>query len=229
MQWDFMVEQEVEPRGALDPPIGGYYWAHRFSFTEGVAGHIGLQAEGGYQTDPPDSLIELTKIAVFWLSGPPLAAELGDIPYPEARVAPEAKSGGNWLTIHARFDWHVCHVYRFRFGPESTNTDGSTWYGAWIEDTTDDVEVFLGRMLLPADTGTLTPFSVATTDPFDFIVPTACNLADPVSAVFGAPSAISEAQQASASTNRYGDEPRCATSRFTQFPHAVRHELAVVP
>lgn len=228
MEWDFMVEREPPLRSRSEAPLGGYYWMHRFSFTNGVAGIFGLQAEGGYQTDPPNSPIEITKMAVFWVSGPPLDAELGDISYPDARVAPATASGLSWLTIHARFPWQACHIYRMRVGPESEDDAGNLWYGAWINDITDGTETLLGRVLLPPDVGRLSAFSVSRTSPIDFGTPASCAAHSPVSAIFGTPRSLDGSVVASAYSNRFAEPPRCGNSRFAEVPGGVRHELGAV-
>lgn len=226
LQWELVIERDVAPRSAVQAPTGGYYWSHHFTFEEGVAGIFGIQSEGGYQSDPPDSRVQFTSMAVFWLSGPPLAGELGDIAYPDARVAPMTASGAQWLTIHARLEWQECHVYRFRVAPHSEDEEGNVWYGAWITDVTDDVETFLGRMLLPTDTGALVPFSTSRTAPIDFGA-LRCDEPDPVSAMFGAPFSEQDGWQARHGTTRFSSRRRCPTSRFTYFERAVRHELSV--
>jgi hypothetical protein len=229
MQWELMVEREIERASPAAAPSSGYYWAYQFSFLEGAAGFLGIQAEGVYQTDPPDSPVEVTKMAVFWLSGPPLAAELGDIAYPDARVAPTTAAGVSFSTIHARFDWQACRVYRFRIGPHSTEADGSTWYGAWIDDTQAGVETLLGRMLLPADSGPLSPFSVSRTIPIEFGEPASCDMPAAGSALFGRPRVSDEGAAPIGATNRLVEPLRCPSSRFTEFEAGVRHELGVRP
>jgi len=223
--WDLMIEQDVPPRLPGTSPIGGYYWHQQFSFAQGVAGRFGLQTEGIYQSDPPDSLADFTKIAVLWLSGPPLDGELGTIPYPDARVAPTAGAGTNWLTIHARFDWEECNVYRFKFGPDEVDDDGNVWYAARIDNMTTGDETLLGRMLLPPDVGALSPYSASRTSPFDFGV-ASCDELAPVSAIFGPPRFEDESDFATATMNRFSDEA-CSGSRFTLFEQAVRHEAGV--
>lgn len=228
MEWDLMVERELPTRSRSEAPLGGYYWMHRFSFTNGVAGIFGLQADGGYQTDPPNSAIEITKMAVFWVSGPPLDAELGDILYPDARVAPATASGLSWLTIHARFPWRSCHIYRMRVAPESEDDAGNRWYGAWINDVTDGTETLLGRVLLPPDVGRFSAFSVSRTTPIDFGTPASCSAHSPVSATFGTPRSPDGSVIASAYSNRFAEPPRCGNSRFAEVPGGVRHELGIV-
>ena len=228
LEWDLMVEREIERASPTAPPTSGYYYTHQFSFLEGVVGFLGIQAEGGYQQEPPTSPVEFTKIAVFWLSGPPIAGELGDIAFPDARVAPAAASGVNFLTIHARFDWQACRVYRFRVAPQAMEPDGSTWYGASIEDTSSGTETILGRMLLPADVGLLSPFSISRTIPIEFGALASCGAAAPGSVVFGTPSS-DDGEEAALAANRFVDPLRCTSSRFTPFPGAVRHELGLAP
>lgn len=228
MKWELMVEREVVRPTPTSPPTSGYYYAHQFSFLEGVAGFLGIQAEGGYQLDPPSSPVEFTKIAVFWLSGPPIAGELGDIPYPDARVAPATAAGVNFLTIHARFDWQACRVYRFRVGPHATEPDGSIWYAAFIEDTSTGVEIMLGRMLLPADVGSFSPLSISRAIPINF-EPITCSALAQASVVFGPPTTEDGELRAEFSANRFVDPGRCTASRFTPFPGGIRHELGIAP
>ncbi len=224
MQWDVMVERELV-RPTDSPATSGYYYAYQFSFLEGVAGFFGIQDQGVYQTDPPSSPVEITKMAVFWLSGPPLEAELGDIEYPDARVAPTTVSGVSYLTIHARFDWQTCRVYRFRIGPDEEAEDGSIWYSASIEDQDLGVKTVLGRMRLPADIGPLSPFSVSRSIPIDYSGLDSCSEAEPAAVVFGIPKAEQPSLSPARGANRFDEPLGCGGSRFTHFPGAVRHEL----
>lgn len=226
IQWDLMVEEEIERASPTAPPTSGYYWAHQFSFLEGIVGWLGIQAEGGYQPDPSEELI-FTKIAVFWLSGPPLSAELGTIAYPDARVAPQTAAGVSYMTIHALFDWQACRTYRFKLGSAGVEADGATWYGAWIEDLDSGEETFLGRMLLPADSGPLAPYSMSRTLAIEFGQPTSCAVPAYSSALFGIPRTGENGVQALLEANRFDVPLRCPSSRFTQFESAVRHELGI--
>lgn len=223
LSWSLMIERDA-PANAEGG--NGYYWLQQFSFVNGVSGRFGLQSQGAYQRDPPDGPFVVAQMAVFWLSGNPLAAELGDIAYPDARIAPQAAAGTDWLTIHARFEWEVCHVYHFQVRLDSTEPDGSMWYGAWIDNTTTNVSTLLGRMLLPADTGLLSPFSVSRTIVIDYAL-TSCSAVQPGAAVFGAP--YSGTAVAKRSESRFAEPLGCAPSRFTEFPQAVRHELGGPP
>ncbi len=231
LSWDLMIEQNVPERDEADPPVSGYYWAHRFTFEEGIAGIFGLQSEGFYQPDPVTNPgdFEWAKIAVLWISGPQREAELGDIPYPSARIATANGAGSNWTTIHALFEWEECHVYRLSITPETTEDDGSTWYGAWIDDTTADERILLGRILLPPDTGPLSPFSLSRTSPIDHGMPTTCDAYyynhQYSSAMLGAP--VGDGYTAANSGSIFTEPTRCGTSRTTEFENAVRHELGV--
>jgi hypothetical protein len=233
MEWDLMVEREISPAPAPGVnPTSGYYWAHQFRFLEGVVGFLGIQANGGYQEDPPDSDIFWEKIAVFWLSGPAVAGELGDIPAPDARVAPATAAGVDYLTIHARFNWQICHNYHFRLAPAPKDGDQGTWYGAWIDDTTAGIETYLGRMELPADSGPLSAFSTYRSIQIEFIDNPRCDVPQHASALFGTPVANDGTISPMLGTDRFGDPLMCSTSRFSDFPDfpsARRHENAVGP
>lgn len=221
LEWDLSVERDVNE---TEPPSAGYYYHQRFWFDRGIVGIFGIQAEGIYQAEPPTSEVNVTKMAVFWLSGPPLDAELGDIAFPDARVAPTTANGVSWLTIHARFAWEACHVYRFRVAPESTDPSGNVWYGGWIDDTTTGEITLLGRMLVPSDSGSITPFTVSRVSPIVFDART-CAVPSPTTAVFGAPRG-NGGVVTSSHTNRFESPARCATSRFTNFGDAaVRHQI----
>lgn len=226
LEWDLMVEHEIVRPTPSSEATTGYYYSHQFSFLEGIAGILGIQAEGGYSetSDPPE---EFTKIAVFWLSGPPLAAELGDIAFPDARVGRQEANGLNYLTIHARFDWQICTTYRFRLAQHSTEPDGTVWYGAWIEDVNAGVRTFLGRMLLPANSGPLAPLSISRTQGIDFF--NGCEFPAHASVLLGTPTADDGAVVPMDWSNRFGVPLSCPSSRFTQLEGAIRHEQGVPP
>lgn len=225
IEWDLSVERDV---AETEPPSSGYYYQHRFSFALGAPGIFGIQSEGIYQSDPPTSEREVTKMAVFWLGGPPLQAELGDIAYPDARVAPATANGVSWLTIHARFAWEACHVYRFRVAPESTDDEGNIWYGAWISDTSTGYVTFLGRMLVAPDAGLISPGTTSRVSPIVFGA-LSCAVPSPASAVFAAPRGNGGTVLPSFRTNYFERPARCATSHFTNFDGFVRHEIGALP
>jgi len=224
MQWELMVERDVVDAPATAVPEIGYYYTHQFSFQEGIRGFLGIQAEGGYsaqgyQGDP------WTKIAVFWLAAED--AELGEIAPPNARVGMDTANGVGYLTIHARFDWEVCRIYRFRFGPESELSDGRIWYGAWIEDVEAGVETFLGRMLVPAGAGMLDTLSTSRTYSIDFMSARGCQFAQHASVLFGTPSSEDGLVRPTQQT-RF-TELDCASSRFSFLEGAIRHEIMSSP
>jgi hypothetical protein len=225
MEWEVMVEREIDLASPL-VPADGYYFAQQFTFAEGVTGIMGMQVNGGYQVELGDTPL-MTKMLVFWLSGPPRSAELGDIPAPDARVLPISATGANWLTIHAKYDWQVCHIYRFRFGPESVATDGSVWYGAWVLDKTTNIETFIGRMLLAGDIGRLLPYSISKVSPISPRSVDSCSGSPQMSVVYGIPSGNNRSVFSTSHASRFADPSRCPTSRFTEFEGAVRHELGV--
>lgn len=224
LEWDLVIE--------TDPPNDGYYWLHQFSFVNsGTSGFLGLQAHGGY-TDPANpGPIDFTKMAVFWISGPPTDAELGDFTGKNGRKAQVTQYGVAWMTIHGKFEWSACHVYHLKLGPDGTTDAGDIWYGAWITDKTTGVEAFLGRMLIPASWGQLQTLSVMETTRIDNAatdVPVVtCADPEPASAIFGMPTANDGSVVPAAPQSRFAMPPRCATSRYTNLPEGVRHELGV--
>lgn len=220
MEWTLTIEKDV-PQVATQV---GYYWHNQFSFVPGIAGRLGVQTNGYYQADPA-VVGEIVPMAVFWLSGPPLAAELGNID--EARVADERAVGLDWKTIHAKFDWQVCHTYRFRVDIESTEPNGNMWYGAWITDETTGEVKFLGRMLLPSDSGLLSTLTSTRTSPIRY-APTGCDQLYGASAIFGAPVAA-DGQVAERVANHFFQPFGCRYSFIADYDGAVRHEMSVAP
>lgn len=222
MEWTLTIEYDPP-----EPPTGptvGYYWHNQFSFVPGIAGRIGLQDNGYYdpKTGVPGST-EYTKMAVFWLSGPPLAAEIGDV---EGRAAPETAVGLSWQTIHAKFEWEECHTYRFKVDIESTEPNGDMWYGAWITDETEGKVSFLGRMLMPADSGLLSTLTSTRTSPIRFGGITSCDQLYQTSATFGAPTSTS-GQRAVHVGDHFFQPFGCRRSLIADYDGAVRHQLSV--
>jgi hypothetical protein len=220
MEWTVTIE--------TDYGVSGYYYAYQFSFTEGQTGFFGLQAGGGYQSDPPSSPIDFTKIAVFWIAAPaPMRAELGDIPYPDARTYLDTELGSTWWTIHARYDWQPCRAYRLRIGPESEDENGSVWFGAWVYDPVTQVDTFIGRMLLPQTWGLLSPFTSQRTSPIPLPGPSSCDEPNASSVLFSEPRGNGGTVLPTLRNNRFASPAHCATSRFTDFEYAVRQELGI--
>ncbi len=227
LEWEIRVEREIVSLPIDEQIDTGYYYSHQFSFQGGNPGVLGIQAEGGYDEPPRDTTFEFTKIVTFWLSA--LDAELGDLP--ESRIWNDRAAGIDYLTIHAKFDWQVCRTYRLRVAPHTVEANGDTWYGAWITDVDAEIETFIGRMLLPAGAGLLVPFSTSRTQGFvSPQMPTACEMQQTASVLYGTPTADAGALvPVQAPNNRFGQVLGCSGSRFSSFDGAVRHELNVHP
>jgi hypothetical protein len=219
LEWDLVLE--------TDPVTDGYYWAHQFSFVNGLTGFFGLQAHGGYQTTLT-AKIDAVKMAVFWIGGGQLGAELGDIPYPDARTLVVNARGADWQTIHAKFAWTACHVYHLKIAKNGSDDYGNIWYGAWIDDRTTGASTFIGRIAVPLEWGQLSRLSTTITTRIDNIgqLITLCNQPEPASAIFGTPSA-NDGTILPTHINRFVMPPRCPSSRFTELPEGVRHEIGL--
>jgi hypothetical protein len=216
VEFEFAVEAEVSE--------DTYYWAYEFGFVAGARGLLGMQANGYYQADPPDGEIEETKMVQFWIGGPPLDAELGDVA--DARAAEEVAGGVPGRSIQTKFPWEPCHVYRFRLGLDGTDEAGNRWYGATVVDTTTGVSSYLGHMLIPLDWGRLATTSTMWAERYPTTATLSCGAVQYSSVVFGHP--IGNAGIAPTSyTNRFGPAEECGTSRFTEFANAIRHEVGV--
>jgi len=218
LEWDLVVESESRQ--------DGYMWNHQFAFTGGAVGFLGLQARGGYQADPPDGPIELTNMVVFWVSSSPRRAELGDVPYPDARTALQLDRGLEWWTIHVKYPFKACRPYHLTVALESTDASGDLWYGAWIRDPASAAQTFLGRILVPAAWGPLRPSTSMWTNRIGYSKLASCESAEPASAAFGFPTANGGALVPTAQTNRFASVLACGSSRFTALPGAVRQEMA---
>lgn len=221
LELDFLLENELTD--------DGYFWAHGFGFAASSGGFVGLQYRGGYQADPPNGAVATTNMAVFWIAASPLRAELGDVPYPDARTYSRFDSGSQWWTIHALYAWQVCRVYRLRVGRQGVELNGDVWYGAWVRDTVTGVETFLGRILVPAAWGPLSTESNVWSSRIGYDPLTTCADIELASALFGVPSANQGSVAPSRRGNRFASPLKCGTSRFTDFDDAVRHEVGVPP
>ena len=218
------IELVVESRPARD----GYFWASQFSFVgSAVGGFVGLQSRGGYQAEPPDGDTDLTDMAVFWIGGSPLRAELGDVMPPDARTYAQFTSGTQWWTIHAKYDIVACRPYRLRVARRTQEANGDAWYGAWVRDNQTNVETFIGRILVPAAWGLLADKSTSFSDRVGWGTVTSCAYPEYASARFGIPSAGSASLAPTTHSNRFAASAKCASSRVTELGDAVRHELGV--
>jgi len=218
------VELVIESRPAHD----GYFWASQFSFVgSAIGGFVGLQARGGYQAEPPDGDTDIADMAVFWIGGSPLRAELGDIAAPDARPYAQLSSGTQWWTIHARYDLVTCRPYRLRVARQAQEANGDAWYGAWVRDNQSNVETFIGRIQVPAAWGLLADKSTTFSDRVGWGTVSSCSYPEYVSARFGIPSAASGSLAPTAHSNRFGSPAKCSSSRFTELSDGVRQELGV--
>src|SRR5689334_19850051 len=104
---------------------------------------------------------------------------------------------------------------------------GDQWYGGYVTDTVTNVQTMIGRILVPAEWGRLSGFSVYFTERFGFDAVTTCDLMEHASAVFGAPTANGGAVKPVSGSNHFYDPPFCPNSRFTNLHNAVRHEMGV--
>ncbi len=230
LEWDLVME--------TDPVTDGYYWAHQFSFVNGLTAFFGLQAHGGYvdpnATGPGSQVVDFTKMAVYWIAGPPSDAELGDINQPgQARKAVVTQGNVQWMTIHAKFEWTACDLYHLRIAKDSTADNGDVWYGAWILDKTTDVQTLIGRILVPAAWGQISALSTTITTRIDGAqtAPPVMNCGDPepTSGIFGTPTADDGQVVPVSHTNRFAVPARCGTSRFTELTNGIRQEIGVHP
>lgn len=221
VEFDFAAEAEIGQ--------DGYFWAYQFSFVAGIGGLLGMQGNGWFQAEPPSGQIETVKMIQFWIGGPPLMAELGDVAFPDARVASESSSGVPGLSIQTKFPWERCRVYRFRLGLDGSDAEGNRWYAAAVTDAETGVTTSLGRMLIPLDWGRLATSSTMWTHRFTLTPATSCNQIDYTSAVFGFPMGDDGDVEPLSYNNRFELPALCGSSRFTEFPDFIRHEVGVRP
>ena len=218
---------EIEVRLETETVTDGFVFAHEVPFAAGPVVLLTFQSLGGYQADPPGGPVVLTKMAQFWISGPPLAAELGDIPYPDARTYLTMEVRGEWWSINARYDWELCRPYRLRLAALSAGTGGSTWYGAWVIDVENATETLLGRMLVPDAWGGLTSPTSTWSNRIGWSSLTSCGDVEPVSVLFGAPTVADGA--ATLAGHRFGALPACPNTRIEDFDTAVRQRIGGPP
>jgi hypothetical protein len=217
-EWQLGIESE---------PADGYFWAHQFAFAvEG--GFVGLQQNGAYQADPPSGPIQVTKMALFSIAGPAIAAETGDVPYPEGRAYGEFDGAPGW-TVHIKYDWAPCRVYLLRLVKLSTEADGNVWWGGYVRDTATDVDTLIGRILVPPEQGYLGTWSVMWTERFGPSALTECEQQGYASAIFGTPTANDGAIAPSVADHRFSDQLHCPNSRFSPVAGGMRQEMGVPP
>jgi hypothetical protein len=210
-----------------EPARDGYFWAYQFAFTGSpIGGFVGLQMNGRYQPMPPTGPFQTANMAVFWIGGPPVRAELGDFAPGASRTFFETERGQNWWSINALYDVVPCRTYHLRVAREGQEANGDIWYGAWVRDVATSVEKFLGRILVPAAWGQLSTQSSVFTNRIGWSKPSSCAAVEYVSARFGTPSADATMKPFSKAP-RFGTPINCPTSRISDLGDWVRHELAV--
>jgi hypothetical protein len=219
---------EIEMRVEIETAMDGFIWTHEVPFAaSGTVALLTLQSLGGYQADPPNGPVELTKMTQFWISGPPLAAELGDIPYPDARASRIAEVRGDWWSINAKYDWQPCRPYRLRLAAQESEQGGSTWYAAWITDVESETQTLVGRMLVPDEWGGLSSPTSTWSNRIGWSMLDTCDEIEPVSTLFGAP--VTASGPATLLDHRFGALPACSNTRIETFPSAVRQRIGGGP
>lgn len=221
LEWELRVE--------VAPPNDGYLWAHEFSLANGNTGLITMQANGGYQAEPPAGPTVIANIVQFWISGPPMRAELGDIPAPDARTSIETQVGLEWWTINARYEFETCRTYRFSVAREETEPAGGRWYAGRILDTETDTETLIGRILVPEVWGRFAPPIRSWTNRIGWTPAMTCDVPEAAAAIFGVPTANGGSVVPTSRSNRFAMPPLCPSSRITNFPNAVRQEVGQLP
>lgn len=218
LEWDVTVESEHTR--------DGYFFAQQFEL-EGAYGLVGLQARGGYQALPGGPIV-IANMVVFWISSS-LEAELGDVPYPDARTALTVSMGAEWWTVHALYDWQACRAYRFRVAPHSEASSGDVWYGAWVTDVESGSETHIGRILVPSERGRLAPETSYWTNRIGYDPLLRCDDAEPAAVFFGTPTANNGTLLPTATVNRFAEPPLCPGARFSVFREGVRQETGLEP
>ncbi|HET9933027.1 MAG TPA: hypothetical protein VFQ35_20130 [Polyangiaceae bacterium] len=233
MEIDLTVEDE--------PPPGddGYFWAYQFGLagSPGMAGgFIGLQVNGKFTNTETNVTDYSTRLAVFWIAGPPLDGKFEDIVEPRAVRYSTPAFGTQWLAMNVIYPWEKCRTYRLRVGRHSVE-NGDIWYGAWITDTTTQVTTFIGRILVPGSWGQLARTSTSWCDRIGWGSVNSCSALSHVSASWRSPTATVMATNttfmpSASAKNSFGSSTsplRCASSRFTDLPDGVRQESGVSP
>jgi hypothetical protein len=159
----------------------------------------------------------------FWISGPPLAAELGDIQYPDARASRIAEVRGEWWSINAKYDWQPCRPYRLRLAAQESEPGGSTWYAAWVIDVDGETQTLVGRMLVPDAWGGLSSPTSTWSNRIGWSMLDTCDEIEAVSTLFGAPSTTSGL--ATLREHSFGALPACPNTRIETFDSAVRQRI----
>lgn len=214
---------EFELRIETETLADGDVWAFEVPFAGGANVLLSMQSLGGYQADPPAGPVVRTKIAQFWISGPPLEAELADILYPDARAYLSLEAGSQWWTINALYEWQPCRTYRFRLAPDGTEAGRGTWYVGSLVDTVTLDETVLGRMLVPDAQGALTTPVSTWSNRIGWAPLLTCSDIEPASAIFGVPAA--DGERSPSHSHRFAEPASCDNTRFVDFEGGVRQAI----
>jgi hypothetical protein len=149
------------------------------------------------------------------------------VPFPDARAAEEAANGVPGRSIQTKFDWQPCHEYRIRLGLDGTDESGNRWYGATVVNNTTGDSTYLGHMLVPLEWGRLATTATMWAERFTLTATASCADVEYSSVVFGHPTGNAGTVSPLPHTNRFGLPAQCGSSRFTDFPNAIRHETGV--
>jgi hypothetical protein len=96
-----------------------------------------------------------------------------------------------------------------------------------VTDTTTNDSTYLGRMLIPLEWGRLSTTATMWTDRFTVAPTASCTELEYASGVFSPPWGNDGEVQPLSHSNRFEAPAECGSSRFTEFPNAIRHELGV--
>jgi hypothetical protein len=124
-----------------------YYWAHQFYFKNGDGGYMGLQTSARFNGTR-------TKVAIFSIWN--------------AKSAEGAANGmseafgheGSGYSCRIPYNWQQGVQYRVRLWKIEDNSNGDSWWGAWVTDMRTQKDDFIGKILVPASWSGLKPVSI---------------------------------------------------------------------
>ncbi len=207
----------------------GYFWSHEFYFADGGGGgYVGLQDNGDYQASP-DAGLEITQMVLFSVAGGALQATLGDFQPPVGEVSPGFDGNvPDAFSIHAEYPWSICETYQLRLWVDGTDAEGDFWLAASITDPVTQTASVIGRVLISAGVGGISPETGMWTEHWqtnDGVQMSSCAAQAHSSTVFGYPIA-NESVDAAQYQDDFGTL-QCPTSRFTILDAGIRQEMGV--
>ena len=125
------------------------FWAHQFWFEGGDGGYTGLQTNGTIRRK------SVGNMAIFsiWQAEKAKAAQ----------GATAQKFGGEGTGYSVRIPYPYVQGVKYRFRIAS---EGDSWWGVTIEDTSTGVETYMGSIKVPATWGSLQGYSANFTEVF---------------------------------------------------------------